>query len=500
MPRVHILLSLTALVLVLASLTSAGPATARPAAQATALDTERIDDFVESYLDRHGLPGAEIAVVHDGELVHERGFGETSDGQQVTPSTKMRIASVSKSITAFAVLQLVDQGEVELDQPVKRYLPEFEMADVRATEITVRQLLSHTSGHVTPTIIPPADTLKEGVTRQREWALAADPGSGYRYSNGNFWTAARLVEVVSGTGFDDYLRTNVFEPLRMDDTLSTTTSNEHVAGLADGHVLAYGRGWKWPEMEAMVAGAGGVVTTAHDMAQWLAMQQRGGVGPDGRRLLSADLVRESHTVQPGGGSARAGLGWVGSAAGVEPARLGHGGTDVTVSAQQHLVPSSGYGVMVILNSSTIVTGHPWNISGGIIEITEGHEPGTRAPVAILVDLGLGLLTILAVGLGVLGLRRAPGWAKRRAAWPWWRYVLRLVPQLIAPAVVVLLFGVATTLQDNSAVPADVFGLHPAAMILLLTGAAVGIALVVARLMGRRTSRPASPPNQEAHAR
>lgn len=496
MPRVHTLLSVTALVLVLTSLMSAGPAAAQP----TTLDTERIDDFVGSYLDRHGLPEAEIAVVRDGELVHERGFGETSEGRQVTPTTKMRIASVSKSITAFAVLQLVDQGKVELDQPVKRYLPEFEMADARAAEITVRQLLSHTSGHATPTIIPPADTLEEGVARQREWALTADPGTRYRYSNGNFWTAARLVEVVSGTDFDDYLQTNVFEPLRMDDTVSTTTSNERVAGLADGHVLAYGRGWKWSEMEAMVAGAGGMVTTAHDMAQWLAMQQRGGVGPDGRRLLSEDLVRESYTVQPGGGSARAGLGWVSSAAGVEPARLGHGGTDVTVSAQQHLVPSSGYGVMVILNSSTIVTGHPWNISDGIIEITEGREPGTNAPVAILVDLGLGVLTILTVGMGVIGLRRAPAWAARRAAWPLWRYVLRLTPQLIAPAVVVLLFGVATTLQDNSAVPADVLGLHPAAMILLLAGAAVGVALIIARLMKRRTSRPASPPNEEASAR
>ena len=143
-------------------------APALPSLAADPLDTRAVDDYVEDYLERHGLPGATVAVVKDGEPVHEGGYGEDSGGRELTEDSRLRIASVSKSFTAFAVLQLVDQGLVELDDPVVEHLPELELDDERLGEITVRQLLSHTSGLTTPTIIPPAETLAEGVARTRD--------------------------------------------------------------------------------------------------------------------------------------------------------------------------------------------------------------------------------------------------------------------------------------------------------------------------------------------
>ena len=113
-------------------------------------------------LERNGLPGGAVAVVKDGETVYERGFGEGSDGEPVTENSRLRTESLSKSVTAFAVLQLVDEGVVDLDGPVRSYLPELEMEDERIDEVTVRQLLSHTSGIETPTIIPPAADLRAG--------------------------------------------------------------------------------------------------------------------------------------------------------------------------------------------------------------------------------------------------------------------------------------------------------------------------------------------------
>ena len=105
--------------------------------------------FVDDYLRRNGLPGATVAVVKDGEVVLETGLGHDSDGRPLDEHSRLRLGSVSKSFTAFAVLQLVDEGSVDLDEPVATYLPDLDMSDERASRITVRQLLSHRRGSPT---------------------------------------------------------------------------------------------------------------------------------------------------------------------------------------------------------------------------------------------------------------------------------------------------------------------------------------------------------------
>ena len=163
------------------------------------LDPAEVDEYVSGHLERHGLPGAAVAVVEHGRTVHEAGYGADAHGRPLTEHTRLRIASVSKSITAFAVLRLVDDGAIALDDAVTSYLPEAAPADERVDEITVGHLLSHTSGIVTPTVLPPAATPREGVARIRGWRLSSEPGTEYAYSNANGWIAARLVDVVGGS-------------------------------------------------------------------------------------------------------------------------------------------------------------------------------------------------------------------------------------------------------------------------------------------------------------
>lgn len=123
----------------------------------------------------------------------------------MTDTTPVPIASLSKSFTALAVMQLVDDGRVDLDVPVVRYLPEFMMADPRSTRITVRQLLGHTSGMADASFpeksLPAPSSLQESVAGLREASLSADPGTKFQYHNPNYWVAARLVEVVVVNGF-----------------------------------------------------------------------------------------------------------------------------------------------------------------------------------------------------------------------------------------------------------------------------------------------------------
>lgn len=451
-----------------------------------ALDRAAVNTFVTRYLDRHGLVGAGVAVVQDGRILHTAGYGSTDDAP-VTSRTPFAIGSVSKSFTAFAVLQLVAAGQLQLDDPVVDHLPELQLNDDRISDITVRHLLSHTSGLPNPLIVPPAHSLAEDVAHLDDWVLNTDPGTTYAYSNYNYRIAARLVEVVSDTPFDTYLRNQVFEPLGMTDTRSLTTTRDDDPVLEHGHVTAYGLALSAPGMATMIAGSGGVVSTAEDMGRWLAMQTASGRTQTGQQLLPPQLLRDSHT--PQSGAERAGLGWMLSSAGVEPARISHSGALSRFNAQVDLVPSSGIGVAVMLNSFTPTWEHAYSISSGIIEITEGGEPSLGAPVATLVDLGLGLLTLLIVALTVLGLRRSDRWAARRSDWPTWRYALRLSPALIFPALAGYVFLVLPVLQNNSATALDALLLWPAAMLLLIALAGSGLVLITARMLSRRAGRP-----------
>jgi CubicO group peptidase (beta-lactamase class C family) len=168
-----------------------------------------------------------------------------------------RIASLSKSFTSLAVLQLVDAGKVSLDDPVALRLPEFRPADPRGVDVTVRQLLDQTSGLADREVHElnrhqPA-TLAEATTSLNSARLVAAPGTQFNYHNPNYEVAARLVEVLSGETFENYLRTHVFQPAGMTASLTTNTDDQPVAGLADGHVIAYGRPIATPALHSFGA-------------------------------------------------------------------------------------------------------------------------------------------------------------------------------------------------------------------------------------------------------
>ncbi|WP_147918732.1 serine hydrolase domain-containing protein [Ruania zhangjianzhongii] len=463
-----------------------GPASAAPVAPER-LDTEAVDSYVEDYLDRHGLVGAAVAVVHDGEVLHTAGYGDSGDAG-TRADTPMATGSVSKQMTAFAILQLVDDGTVDLDDPVIEHLPEFALADERASDITIRHLLSHTSGLPNPVIVEPASDLTEGVQRLHDWQLDADPGEQYSYSNFNYHAAARLIETVTGVPFATYLQDRLFQPLGMADTRSVDTTSADDAGLQGGHVTAYGTALPLREMEQLVAGAGGVISTAEDQARWLAMLTNGGTTPDGEQLLSPELLDEAQSPQPG--TDGEGLGWHLSSESVDPPRIGHSGATSRYSAQLDIVPSSGYGVVVMLNSYTPTAEHNYAIGSGIIDITEGSTPELGTPVPTLLDAGLGLVTLLVIALTATGIRRADRWSQRRASWPRWRLGLRLLPQTIGPVLAILVFLVLPSLEGQATTPVDVFALWPAAMVVLLALAASGAALLIARGVHRGTRKPA----------
>ncbi|MEV4148069.1 serine hydrolase [Amycolatopsis sp. NPDC049691] len=365
-----------------------------------------VDEYVRAYLDHTGLPGAAVAVTHGGDVVRVAGYGHDSAGAPITASTPLPIASLSKSMTAFAVLQLAETGRLALDEPVTRYLPGFRLADERGARITVRMLLDQTSGmadSVFPDLeLPQPHTLAEAVARLKDAPLASEPGAEFHYHNPNYEVAARIVEVVAGQPFAEYLRTKLFAPLGM---TASSAVDEPPAGTA-GYVRAFGFAVPVSEPDWFTGGSHGVLSTAEDLAKWLRAQQ------DGGGVLTPESVRSAHTPAPGRDYA---LGWR-----VRDGRTSHTGDWFTHTAAQVLLPG-GYGVAVLATTGMALDNEAELLAQGLASLLEGGAPEPALPAGVVADWVLAALAVIAVGLAILGVRRA----RRKPRW--WRIVPPLLP-------------------------------------------------------------------------
>ncbi|GAB2976622.1 serine hydrolase domain-containing protein [Saccharothrix stipae] len=435
-----------------------------------------IDDYMAGVVHDTGLPGVSIVVTHDDRVVHAAGYGEDSEGAPVTADTPMRIASVSKSFTAMAVMTLVEDGRIGLDEPVADQLPGVTMADPRFTGVTVRHLLNQTSGFSDTTIdvtaLESATSLAEYASGLGEATLAADPGTRYEYCNVNYDLAARLVEVASGRSFGEYLRERVFAPLGMG---RSAVSAEEVRP-ADGYNSLFGAWVSRAELPGFLdsSGGGGVITTAADMGRWLISQTGNGVA-----LVSPEGLRTMHTSSTVDDYA---MGWI-----PRDGTLVHPGNLFTYSAVQAVVPGTGYGFAVLANSAALQD-DTYDILLGLIALSEGRQPEPVGGARQLFELVLGLIALLAVGLGVLGVRRSARWARRRAGSPPWRVWPRFVPLLLPAAVFAAYPDLVSVLMNGRAVTwAQLTYFAAPLSITVLVVALAGVATAIARLLRLRST-------------
>ncbi|MEU8383142.1 serine hydrolase domain-containing protein [Streptosporangium sp. NPDC048865] len=465
-----------------ASLSRPSPPVAAAGHAPRGIDPASVDRFVNAYREATGLPGVAVAVTRGNEVVHVAGYGHTASGAPVTADTPMAIASLSKSFTSLAVMQLVEKGAVGLDEPVRARLPEFVMADPRAARITVRQLLDQTSGMADEAFpersLPQPGSLREAVARLRGARLAADPGTRWSYHNTNSQVAARLVEVASGMPFAGYLRANVFGPLGMRNSTTIDTERD-LPPSARGHLHLLGAALALPEPPGFGNGSGGVVSSARDMAQWLIMQNGRGTGPGGVRVVSAASVAEMRT--PSGIEDSYALGWsIGTTRKGSPT-VGHGGDLLTATAEQVLLPRSGYGIAVMANTGTAYADSD-AVADALVAMAEGEEPEAPPSVspALVIDLAMTLAAAVTLLLAGRGLARSRRWAARRAGRPAWRAAARLLPYAL-PGLLCLtiadVFGLLARGKDTTWLHVAYLYLSFMIWLVLATGACAILVLV-----------------------
>ncbi|WP_232662911.1 serine hydrolase domain-containing protein [Pseudonocardia sp. TRM90224] len=258
-----------------------------------------ITETVESLLAEHGCPGCAVGIAHRDETVLAAyGQARTDPAAPFRVDTRVPVASMSKPFTATAVLALVEAGKVELDAPVRTYLPDFRVADEAASKaVTVRHLLRHAVGWIGD--IPGEGDRGDGalaahVVAMKDAPQVLPPGTTFSYANSGFVVAGRIVEVVTGEVYEEHVRRTILEPLGM--TSSTFFAEQSISA---------------PAMSGLVPRcanpAGGLISTAADQLAWLRWwmsdDERGPITVATRRRMFTELV------PVGAGPASAGLSW-----------------------------------------------------------------------------------------------------------------------------------------------------------------------------------------------
>ncbi|MGF6419032.1 CubicO group peptidase (beta-lactamase class C family) [Stenotrophomonas sp. AN71] len=231
-----------------------------------------IDGLMQAYDGQ--VPGAAVLALRDGQPVFRRGYGlaVVEDGSLVTTASSFRLASISKQFTAAAVLLLVEDGRLGLDQRARQWLPELPPA---AATITIRQLLSHTGGLLDyEDLMDPADRRQVHdadvlALLSREDRLNFAPGTQYRYSNSGYALLALIVGRASGQDFATFLQQRIFRPLGMAHTVAHQDGVDTVAARAYGYSLIDGH-WQRTDQSptSAVLGDGGIYSSLDDLARW----------------------------------------------------------------------------------------------------------------------------------------------------------------------------------------------------------------------------------------
>jgi CubicO group peptidase (beta-lactamase class C family) len=327
---------------------------------------ESIERFVAEQLAAWEVPGCAVVAVRDGEVVLAGGFGtrDLEADRPVTPDTLFAIGSTTKSFTATTVSALVEDGLLEWERPLREYVPDLRLHDaVAADRVSIVDFLSHRSGlprHDLVWIGHPDRCRAELVGRLPFLPLSKDLRQAFQYCNLGYLVAGHVVEVLSGSRWEDYLRARLFAPLAME---RSNLSVDLMRADPD-HATAYERRGGVvapvpPRPVTALAPAGAVNSCASDMARWLLVQLGEGV-VDGERVISPSTVARQHAPHallpedrtfPASTRHAYGLGWM-----IGRYRdhriVEHGGGIDGFLTECMLLPDDGVGVTVMTNSSS----------------------------------------------------------------------------------------------------------------------------------------------------
>lgn len=331
------------------------PAHAQPVEKLQAAKIGRIEAAVAAFMAAKGIPGLSIAVAVGEEVLWQRGFGKSDLENDVpaTAATAYRIASVTKPITAVAVMQLAEQGKLDLDAPIQKYAPTF---PVKSAPVTTRQLLEHQAGirnyrRNEGERTTRYATLTEALSIFRDDPLESEPGTRYAYTTFGYVLLGVIVEGASGMSYPDYLREHIFQPAGMQhaevDDLYALVPHRARGYHPRAYAVFNGEVRNAGLMDSSYkVSAGGLVATAEDLARFAIAVQNGVlIKPETFALMSQDQKTRD------GGTTGYGYGWYvdGRPAREPEGSVWHGGVQQGFTADLWILPEQRFSLAILTN-------------------------------------------------------------------------------------------------------------------------------------------------------
>jgi CubicO group peptidase (beta-lactamase class C family) len=356
-----------------------------------------VRERMRGFIDKGEIAGAVTLVADSAGIVHldASGFADIADQKPMRPDTIFWIASMTKPVTATAVMMLADEGKLSADDLVEEFIPEFARIKTSKGEpakLTIRHLLTHTSGMAEATTqeMRRSKTLAEMIPIYASKTLRFDPGSKWEYCQSSINTAGRVVEVLSGTSFDQFLERRLFQPLSMKDTTfyvaddqlpRLATSYQRTSeGKLDKATIRFLMGKPPTSRDRFPAPNGGLFSTALDYARFCRMILNGGE-LDGKRYLKSESVAYMTSLKTGDlktGFTEGcgwGLGWCvvrepkGITAMLSPGTFGHGGAYGT---QAWIDPGQKRIYLLMVQRSNFPNSDASDVRRGFQEAATGH--------------------------------------------------------------------------------------------------------------------------------
>ncbi|MGH9873101.1 MAG: serine hydrolase domain-containing protein, partial [Pyrinomonadaceae bacterium] len=319
-----------------------------------AATVEMLERFIAREMSDKELPALSIALVDDQQVVWSKGFGVANlkDKTPVTDETIYRVGSVSKLFTDIAMMQLVEQGKIDLDAPVTRYLPDFHPRNPFGKPVTLRQLMSHRSGLVREPAVgnyfdPTEPSLAKTIASLNDTELVYAPESHTKYSNAAIATVGYVLERTQRQPFAKYLKRAVLDPLGLEHS-SFEPTPETARNLATAYMWTIdGRVFEAPKFEMGIAPAGSMYTTVTDMGHFMSALFAGGRGPNGS-IVKPETLEQMWTPQYAKAGQKTGFGIGFGISEMEGHRkIGHGGAIYGFATQLSALPDDKLGVVVV---------------------------------------------------------------------------------------------------------------------------------------------------------
>ena len=315
-----------------------------------------VETLITEAMERLQVPGVAIGILDEGRE-YLAGFGVTSvdNPLPVTTATLFQVGSITKTVVGTAVLRLAEMGKLDLETPIRIYLPDLRLADENlAQQVTLRHLLTHTGGGIADSfedIGEGDDALAQAVTKMDELLSETPLGEVYSYSNSGFTLIGRVIEVVTGMTFERALQECIFDPLKMIHTFFFP-SEIMTYRFAVGHEV-----WDdallvvrpWSQVRA-ARPAAGMITCISDLLRYACFHLGNGMTEEGTRLVSERALPLMQTPAYPRNQGWIGLAWeIDEIAGLRV--IGHGGITTGQMASLHLIPSRQFAVAILTNGS-----------------------------------------------------------------------------------------------------------------------------------------------------